>query len=62
MTWRNSGLDNATSQNENIESPGKKAVPVNADTVFAIGDKLTVFGNYSVICKAFHARERFADE
>ena len=45
-----------------IESPGKKAVPVNADTVFAVGDKLTVFGNYSVICKAFHARERFADE
>ena len=45
-----------------VESPGKKAVPVNADTVFSIGDKLTVFGNYSVICKAFHARERFADE
>ena len=45
-----------------IESPGKKAVPVNADTVFAVDDKLTVFGNYSVICKTFHARERFADE
>lgn len=31
-----------------------------AQTVFEPGDKLTVFGDYKVICKAFHARERFA--
>ena len=44
-----------------VEKPGKKAVAAGADTVFSIGDKLTVFGDYSVICKAFHARERFSD-
>ena len=44
-----------------VERPGKKAVPAGADTVFLIGDKLTVFGNYAMICKSFHARERFAD-
>ena len=26
-----------------------------------VGDKLTVFGDYRAICKAFHAREHFAD-
>lgn len=44
-----------------VEKPGKKAAPAGADTVFEIGDQLTVFGDYSVICKSFHARERFAD-
>ncbi len=44
-----------------IERPGEKAVAADADTVFAVGDKITVFGNYSTICKTFHARERFAD-
>ena len=44
-----------------VERPGEKAVPAGADTVFAVGDKLTVFGNYALICKSFHARERFAD-
>lgn len=44
-----------------VEEPGKKAAPAGADTVFAVGDKLTVFGSYSVICRTFHARERFAD-
>ena len=44
-----------------IEKPGKKAIPAGANTVFEIGDQLTVFGDYSVICKSFHARERFAD-
>ena len=29
-------------------------------TVFEAGDKLTVFGDYKTICKAFHAHERFA--
>ena len=44
-----------------VEKPGKKPFPAGADTVFEIGDQLTVFGDYSVICKSFHARERFAD-
>ncbi len=44
-----------------VESPGKKAVPAGADTVFAVGDKITVFGSYPTICRAFHARERFSD-
>ncbi len=45
-----------------VEKPGKKAAAPGADTVFAVGDKLTVFGDYAVICRSFHARERFADE
>ena len=44
-----------------VERPGQKAEPAGADTVFAVGDKLTVFGDYAVICSAFHARERFDD-
>ena len=31
-----------------------------AHTVFEEGDKLTVFGDYKIICKVFHAKERFA--
>ena len=45
-----------------VEKPGQKAVPAGADTVFSVGDKLTVFGDYAVICRTFHARERFTDE
>ena len=45
-----------------VEKPGKKATPAGADTVFSVGDKLTVFGDYSMICKSFHARERFAED
>ena len=44
-----------------VEKPRKKAVPAGADTVFEVGDKLTVFGDYATICKSFHARERFSD-
>ena len=44
-----------------VEQPGQKAVPAGADTVFSVGDKLTVFGDYALICKAFHARERFTE-
>ena len=44
-----------------VERPGEKPTAAGADTVFAPGDKITVFGNYAVICKTFHARERFAD-
>ena len=45
-----------------VEHPGGKAVPAAADTVFEVGDRLTVFGDYKTICNAFHAREHFADE
>ena len=44
-----------------VEHSGEKPAAAGADTVFTPGDKLTVFGNYAVICKTFHARERFAD-
>ena len=44
-----------------VERSGEKAVPAGPDTVFRVGDKLTVFGNYATICEAFHARERFSD-
>ena len=44
-----------------VEPPGGKAEAAGADTVFHVGDKLTVFGDYVTICRAFHARERFAD-
>ena len=45
-----------------VEKPKQKAVPAGADTVFEVGDKLTVFGNYTAICHAFHAKERFSDD
>lgn len=44
-----------------VERPGQKAEPADAGTVFCEGDKITVFGNYSAICKTFCARERFSD-
>jgi len=45
-----------------VERGGGKPVPAQADTVFEPGDKLTVFGDYKAICRAFHAREHFADD
>ena len=45
-----------------VERHGGQASAAHADTVFDIGDKLTVFGDYHTICKTFHAREHFADE
>ena len=45
-----------------VEHQGGKAAAPSADTVFEIGDKLTVFGDYQTICKTFHAREHFADD
>jgi rod shape determining protein RodA len=45
-----------------VERKGSKPAPAQADTVFQTGDKLTVFGDYNAICKAFHAREHFADD
>ena len=44
-----------------VEHMGQKAIPAGADTVFEAGDKLTVFGNYHMICKSFHAREHFSE-
>lgn len=44
-----------------VEPNGGKAAPAGADTVFHVGDKLTVFGDYATICRSFHARERFAE-
>ncbi len=38
-----------------------KAIPVDADTVFREGDKLTVFGSYPAICKVFEASESFTE-
>ena len=45
-----------------VERRGSKPMPAGADTVFEIGDKLTVFGDYQTICRTFHAREHFADD
>ena len=45
-----------------VERQGGKPVPVKAETVFEVGDKLTVFGDYKTICKTFHAKEHFADD
>ena len=45
-----------------VERSGGKAEAAAADTVFLPGDKLTVFGSYSEICKAFSAHERFAED
>ena len=44
-----------------VESKGRHPEAARADTVFRVGDKVTVFGDYATICQAFHARERFAD-
>ena len=44
-----------------VEKPGKKAEPAGAETVFDVGDKLTVFGDYATICRTFHAREHFTE-
>ena len=44
-----------------VEHRGAKAVPANAKTVFQPEDKLTVFGDYHVISKAFNASERFEE-
>ena len=45
-----------------VDTGGGKVAAAGADTVFHLGDKLTVFGDYATICRAFHARERFSDE
>ena len=45
-----------------VEPQGGKPAAAKAETVFEPGDKLTVFGDYRTICKAFHAREHFTDD
>ena len=45
-----------------VEHKGGKTLPARADTIFEVGDKLTVFGDYSTIRKTFHAKEHFADD
>lgn len=45
-----------------VERRGGKPEPAKAETVFEPGDKLTVFGDYRTICRAFHAKEHFADD
>jgi hypothetical protein len=45
-----------------VERKGEKPAAPHADTIFEVGDNLTVFGNYNTICKSFHAREHFADD
>ena len=45
-----------------VETAGQKAAPAGADTVFHVGDKLTVFGDYATICRSFHAHERFTED
>ena len=45
-----------------VEHPGKKPEAAGADTVFAVGDKLTVFGSYKTICRTFDAQESFEDQ
>ena len=44
-----------------VETADGKAGPAGADTVFNVGDKLTVYGDYATICRSFHARERFTE-
>jgi len=45
-----------------IDRRNGQPTAAQADTVFETGDKLTVFGDYQSICKAFHAREHFSDD
>lgn len=45
-----------------VEHPGGEPEPASGHTVIEEGDKLTVFGSYAVIGRAFNAKERFADD
>ncbi len=44
-----------------VESKGNQAKAPDANTVFREGDRLTVFGDYTAICRSFHAREKLTD-
>lgn len=45
-----------------VERQNGTIEPAQADTVFAPGDRLTVFGHYDQICQGFNAKKRFIDE
>ncbi len=45
-----------------IERGGVKAVLPTAKTVFEVGDRITVYGNYQQICKILNAKEHFSDD
>ena len=45
-----------------VEPRGGKAEPANAQTIFQVGDKLTVFGDYATVSRVFHAKERFSEQ
>ena len=43
-----------------VEHSDRTVEAAGAHTVFVKGDRLTLFGDYKTICKAFSAKERFA--
>ena len=43
------------------EPEGGTAEPASGRTVFHVGDKVTMYGDYETIAKAFNARERFTE-
>ena len=45
-----------------VEKLGKHMEHPKADTMFEDGDRVTVFGDYSTICKTFGAKETFIDD
>ena len=44
-----------------VERPGLEAEPAMANTIFRKRDRITVFGDYHTVCRAFRAKERFDD-
>ena len=45
-----------------IEHPGETPEPATGFAILTDGDKLTVFGNYDSIRRAFRAKERFSED
>ena len=45
-----------------VEKSGQHMQHPKADTTFENGDRVTVFGDYSAICKTFGAKETFIDD
>ena len=45
-----------------VEKKGQHMQHPKSDTMFEDGDRITVFGDYSAICKTFDAKETFIDE
>lgn len=45
-----------------VEHSDNSTEDPGADTTFREGDRVTVFGDFHEICRAFHAKERFTDE